>query len=453
MEGEETDLRGVPRFFRRTPETCSEKPARRRYRLSRIAPRFRPPSSLRGRSRPEFPLIDAPTGDYHDNGYRVIAANLGSSEMKTMTDRLAAAGKLAFRARAGAAPPADPGSTAHGWLALVSIAAALLLSTLSWLGICTEACAEAHLYRLFGVPLPPLGVGFFALCGLALLAGRRSSHAGFALAVLLAGALGSELVFLWIQKYVIGRWCPLCVGVAVSVAAACALVAWEQLRGAAAQIRHGERNIAMKVMASKTLVVLAAFAAGIAVSAVGMKKLDAFAAGFSAKSVVLGNENSGAEVFILTDWYCPACRAAEPEIVKGAAHAMRRARVVFVDYPIHPESLNYIPYNLSFMIREKEKYLRIREALAALAVRTKEPTAEDVQAAVAGLGVKYVPLNYADVLAGTQFFNSVVQRFKVPGTPSVVVLDAQTGKSKTLTGVADITADAIAQALAEVSGK
>ena len=97
--------------------------------------------------------------------------------------------------------------------------------------------------------------------------------------------------------------------------------------------------------------------------------------------------------------------------------------------------------------------IQIREAMAALARKTKEPTPEDVQAAVSPLGVKYVPLNYADVLAGMQYFNTLVRRFKVPGTPSVVVLDSRTGKSKTLFGITDITSDNILKTLAEVSGK
>jgi hypothetical protein len=132
---------------------------------------------------------------------------------------------------------------------------------------------------------------------------------------------------------------------------------------------------------------------------------------------------------------------------------MRQAKVVFVDYPVHPETINFIPYNLSFIVREKAKYLEIREAMATLARKTKEPTPEDVQAAITPIGVKYVPLNYADVLAGMQHFNALVKRFKVPGTPAVVVLDSRTGKTKTFFGISEITADNILKAVAEVSGK
>jgi hypothetical protein len=231
------------------------------------------------------------------------------------------------------------------------------------------------------------------------------------------------------------------------------LIALERLPGVAIQIRGEERDLAMKRLAGKTALILFAFLAGMGISAMGLSKPDAFAAGLSVKSLAFGDTESSSEVYIVTDWFCPACRASEPEILKGARKAMRQAKVVFVDYPIHPETLNYIPYNLSFILREKEKYLRIREALATLARKTREPMPEDVQAAVSPLGVKYVPLNYADVLAGVQYFSTLVTKLKVPGTPSVVVQDSRTGKAKTLYGMSAITSDNILKTLAEVSGK
>jgi len=209
----------------------------------------------------------------------------------------------------------------------------------------------------------------------------------------------------------------------------------------------------MKRLAGKTALILFAFLAGMSITAMGLEKPDAFAAGLSVKSLAFGDAESSSEVYIITDWFCPACRIAEPEMLKGARKAMLQAKVIFVDYPIHPETFNYIPYNLSFIVREKEKYLQIREALATLARKTKEPTPEDVQAAVSPLGVKFVPLNYADVQGGMQYFSSIIKKFKVTGTPSVVVQDTRTGKMKILFGIKDITSDNILKALAEVSGK
>jgi len=352
-----------------------------------------------------------------------------------------------------AAASAAPGKSIRGCWIAVPIAAAWLLSVMSWLGICSDGCEETHLYRLVGFPLSLLGIGYFTLCGVAILTRDRFRLSGFLIPVLLSIALGSEFVLVWIQKVDIGKWCQLCVGIALSVVIACVLTALERLPGIAIRIRGGERNLAMKRLAGKTALMLFGFLAGMGITAMGISKPDAFAAGLQVKSLAFGDAESGTEVYFITDWFCPACRAVEPEILKGARKAMQQAKVIFVDYPIHPESLNYIPYNLSFILREKEKYLRIREAISNLARKTKEPTPEDVQAAVSPLGVKYVPLNYADVLAGMQHFAGLVKKFNVPGTPSVVVQDSRTGKTKALFGISNITSDNILKAVAEVSGK
>jgi uncharacterized membrane protein len=346
-----------------------------------------------------------------------------------------------------------PWKSARGFILAVPLAAAWILSVMSWLGICSNGCEESHLYRFFGYPVSELGIGYFTVCGLAFLTRSRFRFSCFMLPVLLSGALGSEFVLVWIQKYVIGRWCPLCVGIALSVAAACVLIALERLPGVAVRIRGEERNFEMKRVAGKTAMILFVFLAGMGVTATGLKKPDAFAAGLQVKSLAFGDLESSKEVYFITDWFCPACRVAEPEILQGARKVMRQAKVVFVDYPVHPETFNFIPFNLSFIVREKAKYLEIREAMATLARKTKEPTPEDVQAAVSPLGVKYVPLNYADVMAGMQYFSTLIKQFKVPGTPSVVVLDSRTGKTKTLYGILEITSDNILKAVAEVSGK
>ncbi|MEW6720777.1 MAG: vitamin K epoxide reductase family protein [Thermodesulfobacteriota bacterium] len=334
---------------------------------------------------------------------------------------------------------------------MAPIAAGLTLSALDWAGVCTEACAETSLYRLFGFSLPPLGVAYFALCGTACLLRRRHAAYFGTLALLFSGGLGAEAVFTYIQRAVIGKWCPMCVGVALCVAAGSALIAQEYFAERERMYPERERKTVMKRFAVHGALVLLAFLAGLGVTAAGLSRPDAHAAGLAPEMLSFGPADSTREVYIVSDWFCPACRVAEPEILKGAKAAMKQAKVVFVDYPIHRETINFIPYNLSFMFKEKEKYLQIREALAALALKTKEPTPEDVQAAVSPLGVKYVPLNFTDVMAGTQYHYSLVQKYKIPGTPAVIVTDTRTGKVKRLNGVKEITQENILRSIEDVS--
>jgi protein-disulfide isomerase len=130
---------------------------------------------------------------------------------------------------------------------------------------------------------------------------------------------------------------------------------------------------------------------------------------------------------------------------------MKRAKLLFVEFPVHPESMNFIPYNLSFLVREKAKYLEVRKALMHLAERTKEPTPEDVQKAVAPLGVAYRPLNYSDVNAAVQYFQSLVQAFHVEGTPAMVVYNRKNRSTRLLSGVRDLSYPNILMAVSGVA--
>ena len=340
-----------------------------------------------------------------------------------------------------------------GLLALVFILAGGTVSAFDWVGVCTESCAEASLYRLFGLLLPPFGVAFFSLCAIAWFVRHRHWIFRVALAGLLFGGLGAELYFTWIQWHVIGRWCLMCVAIACCVAGACAAFLLEHFSKTTTAFFSNERNSLMKRSSVHAAFVILALLTGFGTATVGLKKPDALAAGLTPETLVFGSANSSKTVYIISDWFCPACRIAEPEIINGARAAMKQAKVFFVDYPIHRETLNYVPFNLAFMAAEKEKYLKIREVLGNLSNKTKDPTQEEVQAAVSPLGVRYVPLGFADVLAGTQFQMAVVQNFKPSGTPAVIIVDSKTEKTIRLNGSQEITAERILKALSEVSVK
>jgi len=348
-----------------------------------------------------------------------------------------------------------------GLLTLIFVLGGGAVSALDWVGVCTESCAEASMYRIFGFPLPPLGVAYFAMCAAAWLLRRRHLLFLTALAGLLFGGLGAELYFTWIQWQVIGHWCLMCVIIACCVAGACATFLIEYFSGTMTTtmtmtiLSINERKSLMKrpyVYAALAFFALSLFG-GFGTATVGLKKPDAIAAAITPETLAFGLQNKNKAVYFISDWFCSACRMAEPEIIKGAQAAMKQATVFFVDYPIHRETLNYIPFNIAFMAAEKDKYLKIREALGELSIKTKAPTPEEVQAAVSPLGVRYVPLDFSDVFSGTQFQMSVVQHFKPAGTPEVVVTDSVTGKTIRLSGAKEITSEKIIKAISDVSAK
>lgn len=326
------------------------------------------------------------------------------------------------------------------------LATALVLSVLLAVGLCTEACLETYEWTIFGMKFPFFGIGFFVVCLLLFLFRERPVVRGLFPAAI-AGAWGAEFTFLYVQHSIIGRWCPMCLAVASCVfVAGIALAAcyyYDERRQ-----RGSGRGARMRYL-SRGGILAALMIAGGYVAFLGL--------GNPARShaetvpVALGKTDAEVEVYVVTDWFCPACRKAEQDLERAYPNIMSRAKLVFVDMPVHAESMNFTPYNLSFLVREKEKYLEIRKALLRLAQRTKEPTPEDVQTAVAPLGVSYQPLNYADVNAGVQYFQSVVKAFNIQGTPAMVVLNRKTKHVRILNGAGDLSYPNILMAVSGVS--
>lgn len=331
-------------------------------------------------------------------------------------------------------------------LVWAGLAAAFLLSVLLHFGICTDACKPTYNWTIFGMKFPILGIGFFGFC-LLVFSLRARSAARTLFPVLIAGAWGAEIAFLYVQHSVIKRWCPMCLAVAFCVCVVGVALAAGPVPSALRESGSGRVEMLRKVSKG---VFLAAVMAGAAFATF-------FGLGNPAESraaalpLALGKTDAEIEVYVFTDWFCPACRKAEPELEKAYPDIMKRAKLLFIDQPVHPESMNYIPYNLAFLVREKAKYLEIRKELLRLALRTKEPSPDDVQRAVAPLGVTYRPLNYADVNAGILYFQSVAQSFHVAGTPAVVVYNRKTRSTKLLNGVRELFLPNILMAVSGVA--
>lgn len=326
----------------------------------------------------------------------------------------------------------------------IGLAAALALSVLLALGLCTDACKATYEWTIFGMKFPVLGIGFFALCLLLFRLRDRPLFRGL-FAAGLAGAWGAEITFLHVQHSVIKRWCPVCLAVASCICVVGIARSAGYFTGMGKHVASGRGAMARHL--SKGVLMAAMMIAGAYVSLLGLGNPATLHA--ETLPIALGKQDSDVEVYVFTDWFCPACRQADPDLEKAYPNIMERAKLLFIDRPIHAESMNYIPYNLSFLVREKAKYLEIRKALHSLASRTKEPTAADVQKAVGPLGVTYRPLNYADVNAAVQYFQSVSQAFRVEGTPAVVVYNRKDRSSRLLLGVRDLS---YANLLMAVSG-
>lgn len=318
----------------------------------------------------------------------------------------------------------------------------MVLSILSATDLCNfGGCTEAHQYRFHGISLPVTGMVYFGLLATAQLLAARLALFVPAVTMLLAGGAGAELTMIHLQKDVIKAWCPLCLGIAGIVYLLCILSISSYFR------EHG-RSITMKkrLFANSVLITLVALA-GFFVTFTGIMKPDAAA---QQQDISIGKQKSGLEVYVFSDWLCPVCQKVEPAIEASVPGLMKKARITFVDKAVHPEAMNFVPYHLSFAAYEKEKYLQLRRVLFDVAKRTKNPSVADITAAIAPLKVTYKQLSFMEVTQQMGRFQALAGQFKVTATPTVVVYNAKTGKSKTLVGGNEITSDGIARAVKSV---
>lgn len=329
------------------------------------------------------------------------------------------------------------------WIGAIAIAAGFVLSIVSILKLCSQECAEGHNYRLLGVPLDPVGILFFGGLGVVhyLLPKypQLKSWAGIAI----SGGLGMEIVFIYLQKAVIGHWCPVC----LSIAAALTVLAITYALPSVLQIyqnRSQKMDLLKYAFSYSTVAVI-----GFVVAFTGMTKIDPLeAAETSIKdSIVFGDPKNEIEVYVFTDWQCPACRKVEPALEKMTSSVSKKAKLIFVDFTVHAESLNFTPYNLSFMVNNKDQYWELRHALTDLSQKTKTPTDEQVEKIASKVGVSYKQLNYADTALGLKYFKQLGKQFKIQGTPTVVIVNREDKKGKKLAGTAEITEANVLEAI------
>ena len=336
----------------------------------------------------------------------------------------------------------------------LALLAGLILSIISLLHVCSESCSATHDYRFFGMSFEPMGLTFFTVAICLHVLSKKYHFLALLVAIMIAGGLGTELMLILVQKLEIGHWCPVCLSIAGTLAVAGSVFLIVYIQGFMTYLKKGDKDMIARSSIRGVLAITAAVAGFLlAFSGVSKPEASIFAENDSLKKAdpIFGKRDSNVEVYIITDWFCPACRSIEPVLEKLYPQIATRAGLMFVDFPIHPDSVNYIPYNLSFMLKEKPKYFQIRKALQDLALTNKAPTIQDVQGAVASLKVTYQPLNYVDVDSGMRYFEEIAKTFDVKSTPSIIITNRKTHASKVLHGTLQITEKDVLQEIKTMS--
>lgn len=324
------------------------------------------------------------------------------------------------------------------WLASFFIIAGIILTIISALKLCSETCNQAHNYRLFGLPFEVGGAFYFTLLAVLHFGSLKYPRLGSYVLPLVVLGLGAEAFFIYLQKYEIGVWCPVCLSIAASIL----------LLGLCyIKIRINQGVIMKSWLNSASF--MSIFLIGLVTAGLGLTKIDKLQAVEDKikEDIKFGNKNSPVEVYVFTDWACPACRAIEPALEKMAPKISQNAQLIFVDTVVHPETLNFAPYNLSFMVNAKSKYFDVRDALTKLSITNKKPTDQDVIKAVAPLRVTYKELPYEDVTVAMRYFDELVERFKITATPTVAIVNRTAKKGKKFSGADEITEANIIKAI------
>lgn len=326
------------------------------------------------------------------------------------------------------------------YLAGATIFAGFILSIISFVELCSEECDANKDYRLFGLPVAPFGIAFFVTTGISHYFSRNRQFFGVITGLLIASAIGAEIFFIWVQKYVIGVWCPVCLAVAASVGVTALILAFGYFRKVKEQLQNKQKEEVMKSLTQGLGTIIVAIL-GFVVAFVGLGKHDELDAAQKnvKEQLVFGNEDSDIEAYLFTDWACPACQELEARLPVLVNVIQREASLVYVDFVIHPETLNYTPYNLSFIINNKDKYLKLRHKLTELSLKTGAPEEEEVEEIASKFGVEYQQLNYADVALGIRYYKDLGEQFGIKSTPTLVIVNKETKKGKRLIGADDIT--------------
>jgi predicted DsbA family dithiol-disulfide isomerase/uncharacterized membrane protein len=201
-------------------------------------------------------------------------------------------------------------------------------------GGCAEVRSSAWA-RPLGIPMPVVGLVFFALAALmACAGGRRAERPRRVIAAVgAAGALG----LLALQGLAIGAWCQLCVATDLIAIAHAAAVLSGGRRAAWPPVGRARAAFTALAAAAAVAVPLAAMRAEPAVPAIATS----VAAG-ALPEVIAREQVAGTAVVVdFVDFECPFCRAFHHELSAALASAEVPVRVVrkMVPLPQHRRAL------------------------------------------------------------------------------------------------------------------
>lgn len=130
-----------------------------------------------------------------------------------------------------------------------------------------SACRDTASFTVFGFNMGWFGIAYFSLILIALWLRQKDCRLDWVLSALVFSGIGAELRLLWIQKYFIGGWCPLCVTICCALFIAALLLLIEKVKEAESAKGRGKDLLGWVVFVGTMIVT------GLGLAVIGVKAL------------------------------------------------------------------------------------------------------------------------------------------------------------------------------------
>ncbi len=133
------------------------------------------------------------------------------------------------------------------------------------------------------------------------------------------------------------------------------------------------------------------------------------------------------EVRVYTDYFCEPCQAEEEEVIPLIKERTRKdtIRVIFIDTPIHRETVLYAGYFLSALNAKEGGDLRQAVALRAALFEAAAEKITDKEGLEFFLKKKGIALRPFDTAPVFKIFSNYLNEDRINATPSCVIVGPQ----------------------------
>jgi hypothetical protein len=150
-----------------------------------------------------------------------------------------------------------------------------------------------------------------------------------------------------------------------------------------------------------------------------------------------GSDRAQVEIIVYSDYFCPHCRNIDGQVNAMLGKLKDRARIRFVDVPLHPGSLEYAEVFLYAWFVSGNNLgnaVNVRELLFDAAVKKTDQAGVIALLKSKGITVKADREKARAIFRG--FYNQSMKTNKVSATPAIVIVKG--GESKKYVGGKDI---------------